>query len=259
MRVFVTGATDFIGSAIVQELMQAGHRVTGLARSDAGAKSLAAGADVHRGSLEDLESLRTGAAASDGVIHTAFLHQFSDASLSTRLNALLRGISHGVVSSVMKMMADTDKRAIETIGSALAGSGRPLVVTSGTLLLPPGRLATEVDVPDPTAAAAFRIPSEEATLALAESGVRACVVRLPPSVQVTVITASFRDLSVSRARRRCRPMWATGSINGRRYIDSTLPIYFAWCLKRVLREPDITGLPTKTWHSGTSQRLLGSG
>ncbi|NBD26873.1 SDR family oxidoreductase [Paenibacillus glycinis] len=157
MRIFVTGATGFIGSAVVRELIGAGHRVVGLARSDKSAAALAAaGADAHRGSLDDLDSLRGGAAAADGVIHLAFIHDFSDFAAA----------------------AETDRLAIETIGEALEDSGKPFVVTSGTLTLAPGRLGTEEDAAMPTA----HRRSEEAAMAVVKRGVRSSIVRLSPSV-----------------------------------------------------------------------------
>jgi len=158
MRVFVTGATGFIGSQIVPELLKAGHRVLGLTRSDAGARSLvAAGAEAHRGNVEDLESLRTGAAKSDGVIHTAFNHDFSK----------------------FVQNCENDRLAIEAMGEALAGSNRPLLITSGTGMgsVTQGQLATEdffnPNAPNP------RKASEIAGIAVAERGVNVSVVRLP--------------------------------------------------------------------------------
>jgi nucleoside-diphosphate-sugar epimerase len=159
MRIFVTGASGFIGSAVVPELISAGHEVIGLARSDASAAVLTAvGATVHRGSLEDLDSLRAGAAASDGVIHLAYIHDFSQ----------------------MQAAASADRAAIQAFGAALEGTNKPLVIASGILGVAPDQTAIETDRPDPTAYP--RIASAEATLALGNRGVRSSVLRLAPTV-----------------------------------------------------------------------------
>jgi nucleoside-diphosphate-sugar epimerase len=195
MRVFVTGATGFIGVPVVKELIAAGHEVLGMARSDEGATSLAAlGADVYRGSLEDLDRLREGATASDAVIHLAFIHDWSNFAESCEI----------------------DRRAIEALGAVLAGSDKPLIVTAGTAgLAGPGQVATEDDVVPPD----FPFPRVSEQTALSLKGVRASVMRLPQVHDIskqgllTYAVAVAREKGVSAYVGEGRNRWAAAHIS----------------------------------------------
>lgn len=191
MRIFVTGATGFVGSAVVQELLNAGHQVLGLARSDASAQLLIdAGAEVHRGDLEDLDSLKRGAESTDGTIHTGFIHDF------TRF----------------KEMCAVDRRAIEALGEALKGTNKSLIVTSGSALLPPGQLGTENDRRNPNSPNPRE--TEQAADALAQQGIRVAVVRLPPSVHgegdhgfVPILINIAREKGISVYKEEGKNVW----------------------------------------------------
>jgi nucleoside-diphosphate-sugar epimerase len=188
MRVFVTGATGFVGSAVVKELIGAGHAVTALARSEDKAQALRAqGVEPYRGDIDDLESLRGAAAAADGVIHLAFMHGLSQVPFGKRLQILFGGLPTGIVSRFLAVSAEADRRAIDTLGVALKGSGRPLVTTFGTMGLASSamraqRLATENDASAADSPGIARAMTEETVESLASLGVRATMIRLAPSV-----------------------------------------------------------------------------
>jgi nucleoside-diphosphate-sugar epimerase len=188
MRVFVTGATGFIGSAVTEELLGAGHSVVALARTEQAAKALSAkGVQPIPGNLDDRESLRTAATAVDGVIHLAYMHGLSQIPWAQRLQIIFGGLPTSIVSRFLVVSADADRRAIDTIGEALKGSGRPLVTTFGTLGLShegfrAAKPATEEDEPDPLSPGIDRAKTEEKVEAWASLGVRATMVRLAPSV-----------------------------------------------------------------------------
>jgi nucleoside-diphosphate-sugar epimerase len=195
MRVFITGATGFIGTSVVKELIAAGHGVLGMARSEEGAKSLAAiGADVHRGSLEDIDSLRKGATAADAVIHLAFIHDWSKFAESCEI----------------------DRRAIEVLGAVLAGSDRLLIATGGTAgLTGPNQVATEDDDVPPD----FPLPRVSEQTAFSLQGVRASVVRLPQVHDtlrqglLTYTVAVARQKGVSAYVGEGRNRWAAAHIS----------------------------------------------
>lgn len=183
MRVFVTGANGFIGRAVVRELLDAGHTVTGLARSAETARSLvAAGVDVHLGALTDTASLATAASKADGVIHLAFIHGPGQLDWRQRLRVFGAGLPSGIVARFGTEMTRADRGAIDAIGGALKGSGRPFIAAFGTMGLAPGGRMTEADLPDPRSPGAARAATEAALYSWADRDVRSMVMRLPPSV-----------------------------------------------------------------------------
>ena len=203
MRIFMSGATGFIGSAILRELLGAGHQVTGLARSEASVKQLiAAGAQVHLGTIEDLDSLRSAAAAADGVVHTAYYHQVSHMRLRTRLGVLLGGRPSAIVARFIAAAVGTDRQALEVLGKALKGSERPLVAAFGTLALKPDQVVTETNAYDPNSVGGLRGASEDAMRSLASLGVRTSVIRLPPIVHGAEDRAGFAPQLIKIARKK---------------------------------------------------------
>ncbi len=203
MKVFVTGATGFIGSAVVKELVSNGHEVIGLARSEASSKKLTElGARVHIGSIGDLDSLRRGAVEADGVIHTAYYHAIGQIPLGQRLRVLLGGNPAGIVGRFLSVAAEADRRALETLGMALSGEDRPLVAAFGTVALKAGRLATEGDQVDPNAAGMPRGGNEATMRTLASKGVRTSIIRIPIVVHGNGDRSGFLPLLIQTARKK---------------------------------------------------------
>ncbi len=183
MRVFITGGSGFIGRALIKELINSGHDVLALARTDESASKLKElGAQIQMGSLEDLDSLKKGAVASDGVIHLGFAHGLSQVSLPKRLGIIFGGITRGIMTSFGETVVGVDIKAIEAIGSQLKGTDRPFVNVLGTMSLRHGKLGTEKDALDTSGFGGIRSKSEKAMFALVPKGVRAMAICLPPTV-----------------------------------------------------------------------------